>query len=292
MKISVSSYSYRQYIKDGKMTQFDCVAKAKEMGFDAIEFIDIEGETLEERKENAKKIREEADRLGIEINAYTVSANLYKETEEESDAEVERLKGQLDIAKILGAKVLRHDLCWELKKTGNAKSFDLMLPELAERARRIADYGEKLGIKTCSENHGRIAQDSERMERTFNAVNHDNYGLLVDMGNFMSIGEDPAMAVSRLAPYAVHVHVKDVKSRTEEFEGYRYISRNGRFNVATVIGTGDVPIEQCLRVLISSGYDGFLTVEYEAPDDCIEGIAKGKANLEAMLERAEACFEK
>lgn len=289
MKISVSSYSYQQYIRDGKMTQFDCVAKAKEMGFDAIEFIDIEGETYEEKVENAKKIREEADRIGIEINAYTVAANLYKETEEESEQEVERLKGQLDIAKILGAKVLRHDLCWELKKTGNAKSFDLMVPAMAERARAIADYGQSLGIRTCSENHGRIAQDSDRMERMFNAVNHDNYGLLVDIGNFMSIGEDPAAAVSRLAPYAVHVHVKDVKTSTEEFEGYKWISRNGTFNVAAIIGTGSVPIEQCLRALIKCGYDGFLTVEYEAPDDCIEGIEKGKANLEEMLARAEKC---
>ena len=31
MKISVSSYSFHQYIKAGKLTQFDCVAKAKEM---------------------------------------------------------------------------------------------------------------------------------------------------------------------------------------------------------------------------------------------------------------------
>jgi len=66
MKISVSSYSFSQYIKAGKMTQFDCVKKAKEMGFDAIEFINIVGDTLAEQKENAAKIREEAKKVGIE----------------------------------------------------------------------------------------------------------------------------------------------------------------------------------------------------------------------------------
>ena len=35
MKVSVSSYSFSQYIRAGKMTQFDTVAKAKEMGFDS-----------------------------------------------------------------------------------------------------------------------------------------------------------------------------------------------------------------------------------------------------------------
>ena len=33
MKIGVSSYSFAQLTRDGKMTQFDCVSKAKEMGF-------------------------------------------------------------------------------------------------------------------------------------------------------------------------------------------------------------------------------------------------------------------
>ena len=70
MTISVSSYSFQQYIGAGKMTQLDCVAKAKEIGFDAIEFIDIDGKTYEEKVENAKKIRAEADRVGIMINAF------------------------------------------------------------------------------------------------------------------------------------------------------------------------------------------------------------------------------
>ena len=48
MKTSVSSYSFSQYIREGKLTQLDCVAKAKEMGFDGIEFTDLNGANLEE----------------------------------------------------------------------------------------------------------------------------------------------------------------------------------------------------------------------------------------------------
>ena len=50
MKTSVSSYSFHQYIKAGKLTQLECVARAKEMGFDAIEFTDITGDSLDEQK--------------------------------------------------------------------------------------------------------------------------------------------------------------------------------------------------------------------------------------------------
>ena len=200
MKISVSSYSFSQYIRAGKLTQLECVAKAKEMGFDAIEFTDIAGESLDEQKAMAKKIKEEADRVGIDINAYTIGANLYHESEEDSEKEVARLCGQLDVAKLLGAKVMRHDVCYTLGKTGNARSFELMLPTIAKNARKVTEYAETLGIRTCTENHGFIAQDSDRVEKLFNTVNHDNYGLLVDVGNFLCVDEDPSTQYRELRP--------------------------------------------------------------------------------------------
>lgn len=288
MKISVSSYSFSQYIRTGKITQLGCVSKAKEIGFDAIEFTEIMGDEYEERKENAVKIREEADRAGIEINAYTIGACLYKETKEESDAEVERLKKELDIAKLLGVGVMRHDVCYALGKTGNSRSFDLMLPTIAENARRVTEYAETLGIKTCTENHGFIAQDSDRVERLFNAVNHNNYGLLVDMGNFVCVDEDPARAVSKVAPYAVHAHAKDMIVRPKPFDGYMFMTRGGNYIGGTIIGEGDVPVEKCIRILKAAGYDGFLSIEFEAHSDCIEGITKGLKNLRQFIKNAEA----
>lgn len=285
MKISVSSYSFHQYIRKGLMTQLDCVAKAKEMGFDAIEFIDIDGKgDLELQKENARKIRAEADRVGIEINAYTIGACLYQDTREAMDAEVERLKGQLEVARILGAKVMRHDVCYTLGKTGASRSFDLMLPFIAENARRVTEYAQTLGIKTCTENHGYIAQDSDRVERLFNAVAHDNYGLLVDMGNFVCADEEPSRAVSRVAPYAIHVHIKDMLVRELPTGNCKNMTRGGNYFCGTVVGEGDVPVKKCLKILKRAGYDDFVSLEYEGAEDCITGIARGLANVKTMLE--------
>lgn len=283
MKISVSSYSFHQYIKAGKMTAFDCVAKAKEMGFDGIEFTDLPGETLEDQKKLAAEIAAEADRVGIEINAYTIRGDLYHESEEDSDAEVRRLCGQLDVAKILGAKVLRHDVCYKLGTTGNSRSFDLMLPTIAKNARRVTEYGETLGIRTCSENHGYISQDSDRVERLFNAVNHDNFGLLVDMGNFICVDENPITAVSRVAPYAVHVHAKDMMIRNTPTGRCKSMTRGANYFCGTVIGEGDIPVKQCLAIIKRAGYDGYVSIEYEGAEDCIDGIARGFANLKEFI---------
>ena len=279
MKISVSSYSFSQYIRAGKLTQLETVAKAKEIGFDAIEFTDIIAEDFEAQKVMAQKIHDEAERCGIEINAYTIGANLYNDDEALCEAEVERLKKQLEIAKILGVKVMRHDVCYKL--TEKARSFDMMLPTIAKYVRKLTEYAATLGIRTCSENHGFIAQDSDRVERLFNAVNHENYGLLVDMGNFLCVDENPITAVSRVAPYAFHVHAKDFKY-SDLNKGI--LTRGGNYIYGCVIGEGVVPVKQCLVAIKRTGYDGFVSIEFEGTEDCIAGITRGYNNLKAYIE--------
>ena len=275
MKFSVSSYSFSQLLKSGELTPLGCISKAAGLGFDAIEFTDLAGDTQEERCAGAAALREEAERLGMAICAYTVSADLYREDPAAREAEVERLCRQVDVAGLLGAPVLRHDVCWRLTGQGNGRSFDRMLPQLAESARRVAEYAASRGVRTCSENHGMLAQDSDRMERLFNAVSHENYGLLVDMGNFLCVDESPVTAVSRLAPYAIHVHAKDFLPCTDggiETRGANRIR-------GTVIGEGIVPVRQCLAILRKAGYDGYVTVEYEGAEPCIEGIRRGLEHL-------------
>lgn len=284
MKISVSSYSFSQYINAGKMTQKDCVKEAKELGFDAVEFIDINGATYEEQVENAAEIRSIADSLGIKINAYTIGANLYNGDCEKDKAEVERLKKQLDIAKILGADVLRHDVCYTLSQTGNGRSFDLMLPTIAENARKITEYAQTLGIVTCSENHGFIAQDSDRVERLFNAVAHENFRLLVDIGNFLCVDENPITAVSRVAPYAVHAHAKDFYKTDFPTPRTGIATRGGSYIGGAVIGEGIVPVKRCLQILKNAGYDGYVSLEYESDEDCISGITRGLNNLRNIID--------
>ena len=89
MKISLSAYSFSQKLNRREMTQLDCAIKAKELGFDAIEYTDIFGRTYEDRVAYAKRIKEAADGAGIEIGSYVVSACLYKDTAEERRAEIE-----------------------------------------------------------------------------------------------------------------------------------------------------------------------------------------------------------
>ena len=282
MKISVTSYSFQQYLNAGKIDHLGMIDKAHEIGIEGIEFIPMPGETFEERCGLAEKIRQRADEIGMPIVSYTVNADLYKGNPEADAAEVKRIKEQLDIAKILGVPVLRHDVCWSVPKAGAVRSFDQMLPTLAKNAREITEYAATLGIRTCSENHGQVAQDSDRMERLFNAVNHENYGLLVDIGNFICVDEDNVTAVSRVAPYAIHAHAKDFYISSEKKEGWGQ-TRGCNYWKGSIIGEGDVNVKKCVEVLKRAGYDGYISIEFEGSEDCIEGITKGYEYLKSIV---------
>jgi sugar phosphate isomerase/epimerase len=125
------------------------------------------------------------------------------------------------------------------------------------------------------------------VERLVNAVAHDNFGLLVDMGNFACADEDSAIAVSRVAPYAFHAHAKDFVKRSfaqGPIPGGCFQSRGCNYLRGVTVGTGDIPVKQCIAILKKAGYDGYLSIEYEGYEDCIEGITAGFKNLTKFLE--------
>lgn len=292
MKLSVSSYSYNQYISAGSMTQTDALYKAAEQGFDGIEFTELRPEnnreaTYEDQLAYARVLREKAAELGIEIVAYLIGANLYTGAPETDEKEVQRVCRQLDVAAELGVKLMRHDVTSKEVINGRVVSFDRQLTVIAENVRKITEYAKKLGIRTCSENHGYIAQDADRVEKLYNTVAHENYGLLIDMGNFACADEDSAKAVSRLAAYAIHVHAKDFVKYpfgAEIPEGAKtFLTRGCNRLAGCAVGDGDIPVRQCIEILKKAGYDGYVTIEFEGSGECVSEIAKGKEYLLASF---------
>ena len=249
MEISVSLWSFHQKISTGELTQLSAISAAKELGFDGIEFTDLIAPEGMSVTEHAKNLKAEADRVGIKITCYSISADMVQETDEDDEKEIERVCRELDNAKILGVPIMRHDGLKDLP--ARFRSFDQALPKMAENIRRVADYGKSLGIKTMVENHGKVCQDSIRVEKLFATVNHENFGLLVDIGNFMCVDEKPEIAVSRCAPYAFHLHAKDFHFSPYKTDTIDWHFRTRAMNQlkGAVIGEGVVPVEQCFAIM-------------------------------------------
>ena len=285
MKIGVSSYSFQQLISAGRETQLSVMKIAKDMGFDGIEFTDLSTPEGVTEAQYAEMIREESERLSLPVTAYTISANLLND--KGVYAEVERICRKVDVAKILGAKNLRHDAAWSVPDEIKAfAGFEQVLPVLVDGCKRVTEYAQAKGITTMIENHGFFCQDSERVEKIINGVGSANFGVLLDMGNFACADENSAFAAGRLAPYIKHVHAKDfhIKSGNGFDPGSGFFkSRGGNYLRGSIIGHGDIPVRQCLSIVKNSGYDGFVSIEFEGLEDCLKGIEIGFENLKKML---------
>lgn len=276
MKIGVSSYSFLKYIKNEKCDYFKICDIAKEIGFDGIEFIDLdfsEFKITDDSLTMAAELKKYCKGIGLDIAAYTVGANFLKE---DLAGEVKRLKKCVDVAKKLGAPTMRFDICWSLRKE-YLYGYEDAINEFAPFICQVADYAEKKGIRVCTENHGQIFQAPERMEKLIKTVNHKNFGWLCDMGNFLCVDADPVKSCAIAAPYAFHVHTKDFLFKpcsSIKPEGFMETAQ-GNFIRGTVIGHGVVPVEQCVKILKKSGYDGWVSVEFEGMEENIPAIKSG-----------------
>lgn len=269
MKISVSSYSFLKYYKATNCTYFDLCDKAKEMGFAGIEFFDLKGEDL---LNTAREIRRYCEAIGLPIVAYAVPANFMAE---DIESEVQRVCALVDVCEELGSPIFRHDVCGKLPDNPPSSWEDAVI-RMAPQIRRVSEYALSKGIRTCTENHGYVFQHPERMESLIRAVNFNNYGWLCDIGNFLCVDADVESAVKTAAPYTFHVHVKDFlyKKETERPEGF-FPTAGNNWLCGTVLGQGVVPVEQCIRILQNSGYNGWITLEFEGEEDCLASIETG-----------------
>jgi len=250
---------------------FQVCARAKEMGFEGIEFVTLEDPAI------APDLRRQCEALGLPVISYTVGADFIKN---EPEAEAERIKRCVDTAVELGAPLLRHDATNAFE--GGWRE---AVRRIAPAIRDVTEYAAARGIHTCTENHGLFIQDADRVEELMLTVNHENYGWLVDVGNFACVDEDSVLAVSIAAPYAFHVHVKDflIKPRRAEDPGRGWMkTRHGRTLRGTIVGHGQIPIHACVDILRQAGYNGYFTYEFEGLEDNLPALEAGLAYLKGL----------
>ncbi len=280
MKLGVSSYSFETYRKATGCDYFEIARLAKEIGFEAIEFTNL---NTPDPIATARELCTYCASIGLEIAAHTVGADMVNGDPKKV---VKELCYLVDVAEALGAPVMRHDLCYSALPEG--MTWKEGIDKIAPLIRKVTQYAKEKGIRTCSENHGYIFQDSDRVEYLIQTVGDDNYGWLVDVGNFLCVDEYSLDGVRRALPYVMHVHVKDFLYRKPaelyaEPEGF-FKTRNGNLLRGTVLGHGDVPVAACIKLLREAGYDGVFSLEFEGAEDNLEALKLGLAYMKKLAQ--------
>ena len=282
MIVGVSAYSFAKHMKATGADCFQIADLAKQMGFDAIEYTGaaLAGERAADDLELACRLRAHCEEIGLKIVALCQGADFLNRGPEE----VEKIKHHVDLAAAMGAPVVRHDAFWALPE---GMDWRKGVEKIAPIVRDVTSYAQEKGVRTCTENHGMILQEAERVETLIRMVDHPNYGWLVDIGNFLCADDNPLRSVPIAAPYAFHAQVKDFlfKPFDGDDPGSGWITtRAGNHLRGTVAGHGVVPIRRCLQLLRKAGYQGPVSYEFEGMEDNLAALETGLAFIRKALE--------
>jgi sugar phosphate isomerase/epimerase len=290
MKVGLSTYSLLHALKSGEMTVLDAVQWIADNGGEHMEMVPY-GYTVEDDPDLADAIREKAKHVGIALSNYCMPANFVQDSEEAFEAEIARVKRHVDVVHRMGVKHMRHDVtAFTLpKECMTIEWFEASLPLIVKGSRIVADYAARYGITTTIENHGFSVQASDRVQRVLQAVDRPNFKTTLDVGNFLCADEDPIVGVKKNLPYASLVHFKDFYIRPYDEHpggGVWFETANGNYLRGAIVGHGDLPIRKIVKLVKASGYDGYITVEFEGMEECKSASKIAMDNLRRLWNEA------
>ena len=271
MTLAVSTYSLLNWRKENGKTFEQSLDFIATTGVRAVEFAPI-GDEADLITRRAGALRKRCDRLGLAICSYCVGAEFLVPARKQTQL-VERLKRDIDVGAVLGVRTMRHDVT----RGEGAPAFAEAVRAVAPAIRAVADCAQAKGIKTSLENHGFYMQASKRVEQLIKAVAHPNFGLTIDLGNFLCVNENPTDATRRLAKHVIMAHAKDFHVKLK-----KQMPPAGWFATPTPIalrgaiaGHGALDLPAQLKLLKQAKYQGYLSLEFEGMEEPAMAVRQG-----------------
>lgn len=268
MKLSVSAWCIQEKLFGKEMTILDFIRFCHENGVKYVELLDcfLGGER------DIKEVKELLKELDMEVSAYSISNDFVLLGSSERRSQVEYMKKSMDTALELGTRIMR-------VFSGNNKdgmSLDMAEDWIVEGFQEAAPLAEQKGITMVLENHGLLAGKSYQVKNIIDRTCSKALKSNADVGNFMLVNENPLEAVKLLKDQIGFLHLKDLKKAdtTEADSKVCYTAIDGSVYQGVVLGKGDVPIPEIITYMKASGYQGFLSIEFEGPGDPAEGTSE------------------
>jgi L-ribulose-5-phosphate 3-epimerase len=288
MKIGLSSYSFRPLMLSGAMQIEDIFTWTRDHGGEHVELATLSvapvGEDLQYElgsdQQSLERLRNASAQSGIPLSGICIGADFIGS---DRRAQIERVKRYVELCDRLDVRFLRHDVVpWSLRATGIA-DFEQAFSGIAEACHEVAVHAQRLGVIASVEDHGFFMNSSERIKRLIHAVDLPSFKMTLDVGNFLCVDEDALMGTRASITQASFVHLKDFYVRPTN-PGPGWLETVGGQHIrGSVFGYGDLPVKAILQSVVDSGYDGFVSLEYEGNEPTLFGCETGLANARRLL---------
>jgi len=213
-----------------------------------------------------RELRHRAEGQGLRFAGVTPYAtDLNSPDQKVAAAHQELLLRAIEIAHELGAGCIRTYAGRETGGPGRGER----LRRLVETVRGPAEVAARAGVRLGFENHFNTLADSAKATvEAVRAVNHPAVGIVYDQSNLTMLGaEDHRETVPLQAPYLVHVHVKDLHFKDKPPEttsgAVDALPADAKPTISVPVGEGILPWGKIIAELRRTGYDGWLSIEYE-----------------------------
>lgn len=281
MHVGISTYSLVTGLKENRLSVVDAIDWIADQGVEHVEIVPI-GFQLLKNAELVDKVVDCVTKRNIYVSNYAVHADFAVQDHSKIETEIQRLQAEVEIAKRLGSNQIRFDAAWLPPEQSSIMEFEKRLPIMAEAIRKVVVFAEQCGVLATVENHGFFVQHSDRVLRLLSAVNHPNYRVTLDVGNFLCVDEDPMSAVQKLLPHASMIHIKDFyRRKNNPGEGF-FQTAGGNYLRGAIVGHGDIDLKPILHRIKSAGFDGNLSVEFEGMENSFVGSRVGLQNLKSL----------
>ena len=272
-KISLAQWSFHKALNDGEFTNLDFPAKTKEVGIDAVEYVNRFFEDTSDAY--LAKLNARCDDAGVKSVLIMVDGEgqLGDADGAKRKQSVRNHEKWLKSAKALGCHAIRVN-------AGSSGSFTEQMERAADGLHQLCELADPYGLDVIVENHGGLSSNGAWLAAVMELADHPRVGTLPDFGNFrIGGGEtfDPYKGVRLLTPYA-----KGMSAKSYDFPEPAPSSLTRGHGL-----TFDLA-EMC-KIVTDAGYHGYIGVEYEGGQlGERDGIVRTREILEAARERLSA----
>lgn len=282
MKLSISAYCFFKAIRSNRLDQAAFIYEAARLGADGVELLDP---FVNDRERDRAACLEALAQTGLPCPIYSVSNNLAQPDEARRQEHLDKVLTGIAEAGHYGSGIVRIF-------AGNVSEgleFDACRAWIVEGLVVASQAAAENGVLLALENHGQLAGRSDQVRELIEEVRHlsgtDVLGANPDLGNFLLVDQDSVEAVTELGPLAVMAHLKDFSEVDASHEGFAFTSLAGRRYVGRAIGEGVLDLAAGVSALRAAGFDGWVSLEYEAEEDSFTAMPRSVANARALLAR-------
>ena len=262
MKIGVIHYN----ISDFTVEQLFSWCKENGVGYVELQRKDV----WEEDKIKIDEIKSLIEKYGVKISQISCGNDFVQKTEEEFESQIKLVSQMIKIGKEIGVNQLRIDGGWE-KEGVEEKDYKKLI---MEGIKRVVEIAEKEKVYLALDNHGTLTNDYLFQLEIFESIKSNFLGANLDTMNYRWFGypvEKLPEIYKAIAPYTIHTHIKDGEGTRENYKG-------------KVLGTGEIPLLEAIKILKDNSYNGVWCVEYEGYEGA-EGYKKSVVWLKENLEK-------